>query len=306
MGERRVYGTGVGQLVAKAALLASARIASAAELVEDPGARRGAAVDRVVVDDADLVLLLTGEQGGEVEPCGCADRPLGGLFTAEAYVHAVEGAAASADGVWVLNVGGWLDATAAGDRLTVDAVSANSAFLAGLRRVRLDAANVGWTEVAALGGRARPGMLSANVDGVVGVVDHLLREVAGRRVLVTGVTRAGRPFLWPEGATVQPAAAAVAALIARVPADVVVVLVHDDPQAAVAIAALPGVDLVVEGAGYRERWAPDTAGGAVRVRTWTEGARLTELRLWLDDAGIHRLLHRTVDLDEALGSRRRW
>jgi hypothetical protein len=63
---------------------------------------------------------------------------------------------------------------------------------------------------------------------------------------------------------------------------------------------LPGVDVVVDAARYHGRYAPLT-DGALHVRTWEQGQRLTELRLWMGADGPTKARVRQVDLDGELG-----
>ena len=284
---------------AAAAPAAPGPSARAVELLDDGGGRTGAASERVVVDDADLVLLVTGEQHGQVGACGCEGRPLGGLARQQAYVEAVEATQAP---MLVLNTGGWLDARAMGMELTERARVANEGFLRALRRVRVDVLNVGWSEWAALDGRARPGLVSSGLHhDPTPVLDVVVREVGGRRVAVTGMTRPGFPYLMPEGTRVGSGVASVQQALATVAYDVAVVMVYDDPSGARAVSMLPEVDVVLDAAQHRGRFEPLT-DGALHVRTWEEGQRLSELRLWLSEEGIERAMVRWVDLDARIGT----
>lgn len=279
------------------AALLSCAPAHALELRDDPGPRTGPAASRVVEDDATLTLLITGEQAGDVGACGCEGRPLGGLARQQAYVEAVE---ATGTPSLVLNAGGWLDARASGTELTERAQVANQGFLKGLRRVRVDVLNVGWPEFAALQGRGRPGLVASGLHHDQPVLDVVTFDVGGTRVAVTGMTRPGMPYLMPEGTVTDPAVAGVQTALAGVERDLAVVLVYDDPEGARAVSMLPGVDLVVDAARFHGRYDPFT-DGALHVRTWEQGQRLTEVRLWLGDEGIEEALVRQVDLDADIG-----
>ena len=287
-----------------AILLAALAMPGWASGVEVATERAGGSklAERLVRDDADLVLVVSGEQRGVVGPCGCGVRPLGGLERQEAYVMALEKAGPP---VAVLHAGAWLDSTADGGEVTAPARAANEAMVEALATVRIDALNVGWRDLAGLG-TPPIGVVTANLKSPRELPDLLTVPVGEHTVAITGVSRQGPSYLFPEGARFVEPVAAVQALLARAAeADLFVVLVYDDPEAAVALAALEGVDLVVEAAGYQARWAA-VADEAVRVRTWDQGTRLTELRLWLGDEGLARVLHREVDLDEQLlkGARR--
>jgi hypothetical protein len=268
------------------------------EVDDDPGPRTGPAAARVVSDDADVVLLITGEQAGQVGACGCEGRPLGGLARQQAYVEAVE---ASGTPSLVLNAGGWLDPGASGMELTERAQVANEGFLRGLRRVRVDVLNAAWPDWAALQGRGRPGLVASGLHhDHLPVLDVVVRDVGGVQVAVTGMTRAGMPYLMPPGTQTVPGVAGVQAALDEVERDLAVVLVYDDPEGARAVSMLPGVDVVVDAARYHGRYAPLT-DGALHVRTWEQGQRLTELRLWMGADGPTKARVRQVDLDGELG-----
>ncbi len=280
------------------AALLDCQAAWGVEVDADPGPRSGPAAARVVSDDADLVLLVTGEQAGKVGACGCEGRPLGGLARQQAYVEAVE---ATGTPSLVLNAGGWLDPGASGAELTDRARVVNDGFLRGLRRVRVDVLNAGWPEWAALEGRGRPGLVASGLHHHgVPVLDVVVRDVGGVRVAVTGMTRAGMPYLMPPGTQTVPGVAGVMAALDGVERDVSVVLVYDDSEGARAVSLLPGVDVVVEAARYHGRYAP-LSDGALHVRTWELGQRLSELRLWVGEEGLTKAHVRQVDLDAELG-----
>lgn len=280
------------------AALLGCQAAWAVEVDDDPGPRSGPAAARVVSDDADLVLLVSGEQAGKVGACGCEGRPLGGLARQQAYVDAVE---ATGTPLLVLNAGGWLDPGASGVELTDRARVVNDGFLRGLRRVRVDVLNAGWPEWAALEGRGRPGLVASGLHHHdVPVLDVVVQDVGGVRVAVTGMTRAGMPYLMPAGTHSVPGVAGVKAALDGVERDLSVVLVYDDSEGARAVSMLPGVDVVVEAARYHGRYAP-LSDGALHVRTWEQGQRLSELRLWVGEEGLTKAHVRQVDLDAELG-----
>lgn len=293
-------GSVVGRFVSVWAVLAvwaAASPALAVDLVDDPGPKKGPAAARAIHDDASLVLLVSGEHQGRVGACGCEGRPLGGLARQQAYVEAVE---ATGSPSLVLHAGAWLDAGASGMELTERARVANEGFLRALRRVRVDVLNTAWPDLAALEGRGRPGLVASGLHHDDSpVLDVVTREVGGVRVAVTGMSRAGMPYLMPPGTETVPGVAGVQAALDGVERDLAVVLVYDDPEGARAVAQLPGVDVVVEAARYNGRWEP-FVDGALHVRTWEQGQRLTELRLWVGE-GLERAMVRQVDLDAEIG-----
>ena len=286
------------RLRSRAILLAALAMPGWASGVEVATERAGGSrlAERLVHDDADLVLVVSGEQRGVVGPCGCGVRPLGGLERQQAYVTALQKVGPP---VAVLHAGAWLDSTADGGEVTAPARAANQAIVEALAAVRIDALNVGWRDLAGLGS-VPPRVVTANLKSPNELPDLLTVSAGEHTVAITGVSRRGPSYLFPEDAHfVEPVAAVEQLLPRAAEAALFVVLVYDDPEAAVALAALDGVDLVVEAAGYQARWAA-VADKAVRVRTWDQGTRLTELRLWLGDEGLARVLHREVDLDEQL------
>jgi len=259
---------------------------------------QGPLVDRVVRDDAHLVLLVTSEHAGDPAPCGCGLDPLGGLARQEAYAQAVRQTGVP---TLVLHAGGWLDSTADEGELTPQARAANDAMMGALRGIGVDVLNVGWPDLAGLEA-ARPGLVSANLLTDEPVLRRVITEVDGRRVLITGVSRGGPAYL--QRAPVVGAADGVREVLQLSPDPALaVVLAYDDPQAARSVAQLDGVDLVVEAGAYQARWKPLT-DGAVHVRTWDRGQRLTELRLWLGDEGLTKVVVREIPLDARLDRKR--
>jgi len=258
--------------------------------------------DPVVHDDADLVLLAVSEHRGSAEPCGCGTRPLGGLARLTAYARAVR----AEQPALVLHAGGWLDASADGPEITEAAREANRRYSQALRRSSVDVLHVAWPDLAALA-EPRPGLVSANLHSADDVLRRTVVTVGEHRVLVTGVSRGGPAYLHRPGTDVRAPVPAVREVLDLTPDhDLAVVLAYDDPQAARAVSMVDGVDLVIEAGGYQARWKP-LQEAAVHVRTWDQGLRVTELRLWLEGTELERVVVREVDLDEALdgGERRR-
>ena len=257
---------------------------------------------RLAVDDAQVVLFATGEQHGVVAPCGCGSSPLGGLAFTEAYVTAARAALDGRPSV-VVDAGAWLDPTHTWDdrALRPDAVIQNAATLSVL--AGWDALNVTVHDLPYL---ARVGFpraaVSANLRGdAAGPARVVLLDRGGLRIAVTGVSGPGLRRFQPAGYTWDDPVASLAALVPTLDADLVVVLGHGLGAAAARVAAVPGVDVFLEAGDFGWFEQPTRVGDAVWSRTWTNGQRLTELRLRVADGRVVGAVDRSV----ALGPRGR-
>jgi len=250
---------------------------------------------RLADDDADLVLFYGAEHEGSMDPCGCEVRPKGGLARIDGYVRAARRAAQDTPSL-LLHAGAFLS-TDLGDGadLAPEAVTANEFMVQGLQLMGWDVLNLGYRDTLWADGRelGLP-LVSANVGGPPPV---WLTEVQGRSVAVTGVSTHGLKLLQPDGVEFTDPVNAVRDLLGHTQADLFVVLAYGEGVPAERLAALDGVDVVIEAGGFRERWEPFVVGDAVWVRARHEGARLGELRLWLDGGSITRAVDRQVDLD---------
>lgn len=258
----------------------------------------GPVSDRIIVDDgASLVLLYGGEQEGRVGPCGCEITPRGGLGRAWTVARALRGGPTP---VLLLDAGAWLSSAHDQGALSADALAANARVHRALRAAPWDALNVGFRDLPGLEGGARQGLVSANLrpPDAWPVVRYRRFELDGLSVVVTGVSRAGPPFLRPEDTVVLDPEESLRVVLAEVSdADVVVVLVYDLADRVEALGALPGVDVVVDAAAWNARYGPWTTGDAVWVRSWDQGRWLGELRLWVEDGRVVR----ATDRAHALG-----
>lgn len=256
-------------------------------------------------DQAELVLLYAGEQGGELGPCGCSPGGLGGLPRTGQVVEALH---QRGDPVLALNAGGWL----------TDARTPDGDFLPhhGARNLLTVAIfdGMGWDAVN-LGRRDLPWLMqqeelpewlvSANLrrtDGGPMPAPLLLREVQGRRVAITGVS--GSPRFPPAGAHFDPPALAVAELLADVEADLVVLLAVDVGRDLQELAAVEGVDVIVQAERYAARWGPEPLGETLWVRSHDRTEWLGELRLQLEDREIVAAVDRKIKLDDRLRGER--
>jgi hypothetical protein len=248
----------------------------------------------------EIVLLYGGEIEGSLEPCGCEAADRGTLARAVRYRDAV----ARRDEPLLVFAGGWLNATADTDlRLLPEVRVADRAVIDGFEQAGVVAANLGYRDHPYLASEAiPPWAVSANLVGGTAVTTHRIVPVGELRVAITGVTGAGLPHLQPEGTII---ADPVASLADRLPfltahADVVVVLAYEVGAAAERIAGLPGVDVLVEADGFRERYAPFVEGEAVWVRATPGLARLGELRLSVEEGRVVAAVDRSIAMDGAI------
>jgi 2',3'-cyclic-nucleotide 2'-phosphodiesterase (5'-nucleotidase family) len=246
-------------------------------------------------DEAELVLLFGGETRGDLAPCGCKDRPAGGLARVGAHVAGVRDTGAPA---LLLDAGAFLDDTQGFDgALRPDVAAGNAWVRDGLDQLRIDAVNVTPVDLPGLreaGGAALPGV-SANLQAE-GVERSVVREVGGLRVGITGVSAV--PPVLPPGATVLPPTRGLLPVLEDLSgrADVVVLLAWNAPEAAKVAARKGLVDVVIDAQGHTGRHAPLWVGGAVWVRSPAKTERLGELRLQIEDGRVTAAVDRRIDL----------
>ncbi len=255
-----------------------------ADAVADSGPARARAS---VPDGANRVLLAGGEEEGSLEPCGCGPRPLGGAARVARYVRA----AGQRDAVVLVDAGGWL---------------AGAQRIDGSFSPDVSALNAGWRDLRFLGTLdALPdGVVSANarrLDGGPVPPAVLERTLGGVRVAITGVTWGTRV---PEGWALDDPATAVAVALDGVEADVVVVLAFELGEHLRSVANVPGVDLIVDGAGHRERWPAVAWEQATLARVVAGTEYLTELRIQSTAGGPLDIETRHVELDPSIGEDR--
>jgi hypothetical protein len=260
----------------------------------------------VEADGASLVLLYSGEQRGEIGPCGCDSSPKGGLGRTLTMVEARQRAQPDTPMV-LLNAGAWLSSQLGVGALSERARLDNEWFHQAVEEVPFDVLHVTPREIPSLLPRA--GLVSAShrlPAGSVQVEPYVVVERGGLSVAITGVSQDTLTYLQPSGTQALPPVQAVQDLLPELQQhDIVVVMVYDLPQEARAIAALPGVDVVIEGGGYKERWPAQLVGDAIWVRSRDEGASLGELRLWLEDGEVVRAADRILRLPSEIPSDKR-
>ena len=114
-------------------------------------------------DHADLVVYYMGEQRGSIAPCGCPDRPRGGLPRAASYLEK------STPGL-VLNAGYWLDDGQGIDgQPRADATLKNQWMVRGLTQLDADAIHVSFNDLFGLSNLPQQDtnlpLVSANLQG---------------------------------------------------------------------------------------------------------------------------------------------
>lgn len=252
-------------------------------------------------DGAGLVLFYTGEEGGSLEPCGCEDRPRGGLARVAAYVEAAVAADPTVP-MLLVNGGGWLADPRTWKGEDHPGVLVGNRWMAeGLRAVGAGALNVGSGDLAGLsrlgGDAAGLPLVSANVSAEgLDIQPWRVIETGGLRVGVTGIT--SPPAEPVPGVSVRdPGPAARAALLALDPlADVVVLLAYHTPEVAARLARELPVDVVVDTYRHTALYAPFREGRALWVRSQHQTTRLGELRLGLEAGATLWALERKIDL----------
>jgi len=246
-------------------------------------------------DDADLVLLFGGETRGDLSPCGCKDRPAGGIARVGAHVAAVRETGVP---TLLLDAGAFLDDTQGfAGALRPDVEAANAWVRDGLDQVRVDAVNI--TSVDLPGVRAGTGAVlpgvSANVHAE-GVERTIIREAGGLKVGITGVSSV--PSVLPVAGTVLPPSRGLLPVLEDLAGrtDLVVLLAWNAPEAARTAARKGLVDVVIDAQGHTGRHPPVRVGDAVWVRSPARTERLGELRLSLSGGRVVEALDRRIDL----------
>lgn len=254
-------------------------------------------------DGATLSLLVAGEHAGRLGPCGCSAVPRGGLPRLASAVAARRAADPTPD--LLLHGGAWLSSSSVvgedgAELLDREALAQDVAFHRALGRFPFDALNTSPRDLPAVALGPHPGMVAANAEGHgLPVAPSKSFRRGGVEVVVVGVSAPELAGLQPPGARwIDP----VAALARRAfpPEALVVVLAHGLSSRAPALAALPGVDVVVDTHAWEGVWGPMAEGDAVVVRTPAAGASLLELRLWVEDGRVAAARQRTVPLDVAV------
>ena len=267
----------------------------------------GALSSRVSTAPADVIIFYGGEERGSLEPCGCTERPRGGLARQAAYIQATK-QANPGTGFVTINGGGWLDdAVGISGQPRPETATANRWMVAGVRAMGVDVLNVGYPDMAGLSMLSEPqhGMplVSANLTGE-GIAAHTVVQSGGLRIGVTGISTPGsRAVQTPGFVRVEPFNAGHEALQALQPvSDLTVLVAYQAPEAARRLARMGLVDVVIDVQQHQQRSAPMLVGDAIWVRSHYQTMRQGELRLRMDGGDVVTAVDRKIDLDPEVPS----
>lgn len=282
-------------------------------------------------DGADFVLLYGAEEGGSLDPCGCQDRPRGGLPRLAAYRDAVQAADPSLP-VLLLDAGAWLSGEANLDgSVRPDVPHRNGWMLRGLHLLGPTALNLSAADMrglADLGGAPLPGtpaiaataaLPAPSTDAALPLVSAHLRagppltvqvqpwvevDAGDLTIGITGIGAPGPAWMAPPGWTIDDPLTATRAVLEELAprVDVVVLMAHALPEVARTLAEEGRVDIVVDAWNHRAFTTPFRVGDAVWVRAHHQTMRVGELRVQVEDGRVSRAIERNVDLDPGLPS----
>jgi 2',3'-cyclic-nucleotide 2'-phosphodiesterase (5'-nucleotidase family) len=253
-------------------------------------------------DDASLAIFYAGEQKGSLDPCGCPDRPRGGVARMHAYIDAAR--ATQSVPVVLVNGGSFLeDAMGVDGEPRPEVPVMNRFVVAGLGRIGFDALNAGYADLAGLTELDRIALpiVSANAHGP-GVWPSRIVDAGELRVAITGITARGVSFVpAPEYTVEDPTVAGRAVLRQlRQRSDLVVLLSYQAADAARTLAAEGLADIVIDTNLHSTFSEPLRVGRAIWVRSSLTTMQLGELRLTVHDGRIVRALDRKIDLDDGI------
>jgi len=251
-------------------------------------------------DEANLVLFYTGEQRADLQPCGCADTPRGGLPRTAAYIDA------AGDGL-ILNGAGWIDEgqTLDGSPMA-DAKLKNKWMVTGLKQLGVDIVHVGFGDLIGLSRMDEPPdlpMISANLRGP-GLKTHRVIDHGDQRIGISGIAHEGHISIATPGFERLDPYSAAKPILERLSmeSDFVVLLNNNATQATKKLIREGLVDLVIETAHHRGFEPPFRHGNAVWVRSHDQGLRLGELRMTIDSGSGLTAYDRKIDLDSTVPS----
>lgn len=258
--------------------------------------RHGTLRSRLADTPADLVLLYGGEHDGELGTCGCDTNPRGSLGRVDRYRRVLT----RSEPALLLGAGGSLSAVPGEDgRLRAD-VLVRDHYVADALVDGGWTTNLGYRDLPWVAEHGLPNGVSANVTADPPLPTHVIHNVNGLRVAVTGVTGDGLRHMRPRSWTVEDPVERLLALVPTLDADVIVVLGYAVGPLAPRIAAIPGVDVLIEADAFEGRYPPEVVGDALWVRSRFRTEQLGELRLTLDEGRIVAAVDRKIDLDWAI------
>lgn len=246
----------------------------------EPAPREPAAHEEPTFPAPDVRLALLTDLMGQLEPCGCTSRPLGGLDLVAGALRAVRAEAPTlAFAAGHLHFG---EARISDDRAAqarFEAETAERALAAAPFDAAFPAAPRGEIEREH---RAAPAWLARLEEGT-----PRLFEAGGRRVLAIGVEEGGSDEL-------------ARALEDAPERDVTLVLLVGSRRRAAEIAAVPGVDFVVLAGRDEEKITPPRARGGAHILTaGRQGQHLLVLDLYLGE-GEHFADHSPMTARERI------
>jgi 2',3'-cyclic-nucleotide 2'-phosphodiesterase (5'-nucleotidase family) len=252
-------------------------------------------------DSASVVIFYAGEQKGSLDPCGCPDRPRGGLARMHAYIDATR--ATQSVPLVTVDGGNFLeDAMGLDGEARPEVPVMNRYVVEGLGRVGFDALNAGTPDLSGLTGLGAGGVglpiVSANAHGA-GIWPSTIVDAGELRVAITGITSRGVTFVpTPAYAVEDPVEAGRATLRQlRQRSDLVVLLSYQAADAARTLAREGLADVVIDTNLHSTFDEPLRVGRAVWVRSSLTTMQLGELRLTVLDGRIVQALDRKIDLD---------
>jgi 2',3'-cyclic-nucleotide 2'-phosphodiesterase (5'-nucleotidase family) len=255
-------------------------------------------------DSASVVILYGGEQKGSLDPCGCPDRPRGGLARMQAYIDATR--AAQAVPVVIVNGANFLeDAMGLDGEARPEVPVMNRYVLEGLGRIGFDALNAGPPDLSGLTGLGSGSVglpiVSANAHGP-GIWPSRVVDAGNLRVAITGITAPGVTFLsTPAYVVDDPVEAGRSTLRQlRQRSDLIVLLSYQAADAARTLAREGLADVVIDTNLHSTFDEPLRVGRAIWVRSSLTTMQLGELRLTLADGRIVQALDRKIDLDDEI------
>ena len=247
-------------------------------------------------DDAETIIYYLGEQAGSLAPCGCADKPRGGLARAASYLNQ------SSPGI-LINTGAWLDQGQGIDgRARPDSALKNQWMVRGLQAMKPDAVHVALPDLNGLSAMhnekvALP-LVSANLGGP-GIQPFIVVERGEQRIGITGISHPGHPNVDTPGFERKKPFATALPIVEHLneTTDVVILLVHGTTDAAKKLAKTGYVDVVIDSDEHRVFETPFRVGDAIWTRSHAQGLRLGELRIGPDQRWV---LDRKIDLDDSI------
>ena len=259
----------------------------------------GSIKDRLAPSDAaHVVVFYTGEQRGDLQPCGCSKIPRGGLPRTAAYIH-------EAGMGLVLNGAGWIDEgqTLDGSPMA-DAKLKNEWMIRGLKQLGADVIHVGFGDLMGLSRMDKVPdlpLVSTNLRGP-GLKTHQILRFGELKVGVLAISQPGHISIATPGFERLDPYRSSRAILDEVAnqSDVVILLNNDATPATKKLVRTGQIDVVIETAHHRGFEAPFRHGKAIWVRSHDQGLRLGELRLYAQEKSLMTATDRKIDLNEEL------